>query len=203
MSHHFRPGDLVYWWKRITREGEHPCRAEVVAIGSKRIKIAVKDPDGGSEPVIRHVAADCLQPVGIYHEKARCQGPELLEPAASWGRYTCYAEIGEDLRLVRQVNVYENGSMLSYDRRHWVDEFGMLGDARINRNRKQGRWGQSEEITAAEFESVWKAARRSPVWKRQQATAKMSQWGAVPMWFTSKDRRPPSPRNNEAEAPGQ
>jgi hypothetical protein len=80
--------------------------------------------------------------------------------------------------------------MLSYDRVHWVDEFGMLGDAKINRNRKRGLWGHSEEIESAEFGRVWSAARASPIWPRQVATAQMSQMGAVPVWFTIKGWRP-------------
>ena len=55
--------------------------------------------------------------------------------------------------------------MLSYDRSHWVDDFGTLADARINRNRRRGMWGRSEEIDADEFKRVWEAARSSPVWE--------------------------------------
>src|SRR5262249_23352912 len=100
-----------------------------------------------------------------------------------------YVEIGEDLWVVRQVDVFENGNMLSYDRRHWVDDFGMLGDGRMNRNRKQGLWGKSQEINARELERVWTAARASPMWQQQAATAKMRRLGAVPVWLTIKRRR--------------
>jgi hypothetical protein len=59
----------------------------------------------------------------------------------------------------------------------------MLGDARINRNRKHGPWGRSEEIEATEFESIWTAARGSPLWLQQVATAQMARRGAVPIWL--------------------
>src|SRR5436309_287681 len=121
-----QPGNQVFWWKRITRAIEYPYRAEVVTVGPKRITIRVEDPDSGDR-FIRHVAAECLQPLAGYYEKAIGQGPAMLEPAASWGKFTVYVEIGEDLRPVREVRVFENGTMLSYDRAHWVDDFGTFG----------------------------------------------------------------------------
>ena len=122
-------------------------------------------------------------PIGGYFQKAAGLGPAILEPAARWGRFIRYLEIGDDLRPIRHVDVFENGNMLSYDRAHWVDDFGMLGDARINRNRKRGLWGKSEEIEAAEFERVWTAARASPMWLQQVATARTARMGAVPIWL--------------------
>jgi hypothetical protein len=62
----------------------------------------------------------------------------------------------------------QNGNLLCYDRVHWVDDFGMLADARLNRNRKGGRWGRFDEIEADKFEHAWKAARDSPLWRQQQ-----------------------------------
>ncbi len=185
-----RPGSRVFWWKRITREVEYPYRAEVVAVGPKRVTITVEDPDDAGDRYTRHVAVESLQPVGEYYEKAVGQGPAILEPAASWGRFTRYIQIGEDLRVVRQVDAFENGKLLCYDRGHWVDNFGMLGDARLNRNCKCGRWGQSEEIKADEFERVWNAAQASPLWRQQVATAQMGRMGAVPVWLTIKGWRP-------------
>lgn len=185
----FHPGIQVFWWKRITRGVEYPYRAEVVTIGPKRITIKVEDPDS-DDRFVRHVAAECLQPVAGYCGKVIGQGPAILEPAASWGKFTCYLEIGEDLWPVREVRVFENGNMLSYDRAHWVDDFGTLGDARINRNRKQGLWGQFEEIEAAEFERVWTVARTSSLWTQQVARAQMGRAGAVPIWLTIRGWRP-------------
>jgi hypothetical protein len=190
MTTPFRPGDSVFWWARITRAIEFPILAEIAAIGAKRITILAEDPAGGPGRVIRHVTAARLQPVALYHEKAIAQGPRILEPAASWGRFTRYLEVGADLRAVRHVDVFENRNMLCYDRSHWVDDFGMLANARINRNRKQGPWGLSEEITGVEFEHVWSSARRSPLWRRQKATALMSQQGKVPTWLTIRGWRP-------------
>jgi hypothetical protein len=185
----FQAGDQVFWWKRITLALEYPYRAEVVSVGPKRVTITVQDP-GSDDGFIRHVAAEFLQPVAGYFGKAVAQGPAMLEPAHSWGKFTCYAEIGEDLRSVREVRVFENGNMLSYDRTHWVDDFGELGGARINRNRKHGPWGQSEEIDTAEFERAWNVARMSPLWDQQVAKAQMDRMGAVPIWLTIRGWRP-------------
>lgn len=186
----FWPGEPVFWWKRITRVVEYPYRAKVLIVRAKRITITVEDPDGNPKSFIRQVAAKSLQPAAVYHEKAADQGPAILEPSKTWGRFTRYVEIGEDLRPVRQVDVFENGHMLSFDRAHWVDDFGILGDAQINRNRKKGRWGQSQEINADKFEQVWAAARASPIWKQQAASAQMGQMGAVPIWLTIRGWRP-------------
>lgn len=185
-----QPGSPVFWWKRITREVEYPYRAEVVAVGPKRVRISVEDPDDASDRLTRHVAVESLQPVGGYYQKAVGQGPAILEPAASWGRFTRYIQVGEDLRAARQVDAFEYGNLLCYDRVHWVDDFGMLADARLNRNRKRGRWGQSEEIKAEEFERVWNAARASPLWQQQVETEQMGRMGAVPIWLTIQGWRP-------------
>jgi hypothetical protein len=185
----FSPGMQVFWWKRITRMVEYPYRAEVVSVGSKRVTISVEDPEDGDR-FIRHVAPQALQPVAGYFEKAVNQVPAIVDPVKGWGKFTRYLEIGNDLWPVRQVDVFENANMLSYHRTHWVDEFGMLGDARINRNRKHGPWGHSQEINAAEFEGVWTAARISLIWPQQVATAKMAKLGAVPIWLTVQGWRP-------------
>jgi hypothetical protein len=192
MNASYQPGDQVFWWKRITSQFEYPYQAEVVAVGEERITILAEDPYGGARQVIRHVGAEWLQPVAVYHEKATNQAPAMLEPVASWGRFTRYLEIGADLRALRMVDLFENGNTLSYDRSHWVDDFGMLGDGQLNRNRKKWHWGQSEEITAAKFEGVWEVARRSATWQHQMATAKMARMtlrGYVPRWLTVTQRR--------------
>lgn len=183
------PGSQVIWWKRISREIESPYRAEVVSIGQKRITISVEAPDQPGGRVRRHVPADRLQPVGGYYEKAADQGPAILEPTASWGRFTRYIEVGDDFRAVRQVDAFENGNLLCYDRIHWVDDFGMLGSARLNRIRKSRPWGHSVEIAPDEFEHVWNAAKASTFWPHQVETARMGSLGTMPVWLTIKGRR--------------
>ncbi len=186
------PGEKVYWWKRITRSWEYPYLAEVVAVGEKRITIAVHDVEGGPARFIRHVPAEAIQPIGVYYEKATAQrGLHRLEEMDSWGSSTVYLEVGVDLWAARRVDAFENGYMLSYDRVHWVDDFGILGDMRINRNCKVGSWGRSEEIEPGEFERVWDQARSSPLWNEQVARAQMSKRGDIPIWFTIPLIKPP------------
>jgi hypothetical protein len=167
---------------------EYPNRAQVMTVGPNRVTIMVEDPDDGGDRFIRHVAAERLQPVAGCHEKAVNQPLRRLKSAASWGRFTRYLEVGKELRAVRRVDSFENGNMLNYDRVHWVDDFGMLADAKINRNRKEGPRGRSEEIEPAEFEPFWTAALASLLWQWQVATAQMARMGAVPVWFTIKGR---------------
>jgi hypothetical protein len=44
----------------------------------------------------------------------------------SWGRATYFFELGSDQRVVRQLEIYENGNVLSYDQSHPEDQFGGL-----------------------------------------------------------------------------
>lgn len=185
MATTFQPGDQVFWWK-----GRYPFLATVVAVTDKRITIDVEDPKDAKTRFIRHVTPEKIQPVAAYFVKAANQGPAIREPAASWGRFTRYLEIGEDLQALRLVDVFENGNSLSYDRVHWIDEFGMLGSARMNRNVKQGLWGQSVEIEGAEFEQVWNTARASTIWPQQVEKAWMSSWGTNPLFLTDWRHRP-------------
>ena len=176
MKTSFQPGDHVWWWTRTTRSAERPYRGEVISICEKTIKITVDDPEGGLERVIRHSPIERLQPISMFYSKALNQGPAILPPSAEWGRFNCHLEVGVDLHVVRQVKQFENGNFLSYDRTHWVDDFGMIGHARINRNYVHGPWGLCEEVTVSEFEQIWNEARASSQWQQQLATARMKDW---------------------------
>jgi hypothetical protein len=67
-----------------------------------------------------------------------------------WGTSTYFMEVGTDLYAARQLEVYENGNVLSYDGSHNVDDFGMLCDQRISDSNIQ-----EFEISQGEFEEVW------------------------------------------------
>jgi hypothetical protein len=120
----------------------------------------------------------------MLHQKAPGQNREY-EPMRSWGAFTRYIEIGDDLYATRHVDAYENGYTLRYDRIHWADGFGILADMR--HSKKCDRWwGPPIEIDPIEFEAAWQAATASPTWQEQIDTAKMSQLGAVPIWLRGK-----------------
>lgn len=191
MRPRLQSGDQVYWWKRTSSTTEHPFLAKVISIGAKRIKIAIDDESDLANRIIRHVSRSRIQQIAKYFAKASGQGPAILSPADSWGKFVRFLEVGDDLRAVRQIDFFRNGNMLSYDRHHWVDEFGELGAARLNRNRKYGTWGRSHEIPRAEFERIWKRARCSKTWERQRAAAQMDRFGTIPVWLTIRSWRPP------------
>ncbi|MBD6616478.1 hypothetical protein FNW02_11670 [Komarekiella sp. 'clone 1'] len=68
----------------------------------------------------------------------------------TWGTSTYFMEIGHNLHAIRQIEVYENGNVLSYDGSHFSDNYGMLCDQRIGEDDIQ-----EFEITKTEFEQVW------------------------------------------------
>jgi hypothetical protein len=58
--------------------------------------------------------------------------------------------VGDDLCVLRQIEVYENGNVLFYDNRHLADHHGMLCDQPLGEKDIQ-EFG----ITKVEFEQVW------------------------------------------------
>jgi len=94
---------------------------------------------------------------------------------AEWGPFTRYAEIADDGYAWRQADLYANGYALRYDREHWVDPLGILGDARHTPKfdaRARSRW------TVLEIDSTaWEAAARAP---NQPQKYDASSWADVP-----------------------
>jgi hypothetical protein len=109
---------------------------------------------------------------------------EILEglPASSWGKFTRYLEIAEDRYANRQVDWFENGYALRYDREHYVDEFGKLADLRYSRKWHRW-WPNSIPIDRAEFENVWSNAAHTPAEPLQTQSKEASSWPAVPPWL--------------------
>jgi hypothetical protein len=68
----------------------------------------------------------------------------------AWGTSTYFMEIGIDLYASRQIEVYENGNVLTYDSNHLADNFGMLCDQRLSDGNLE-----EFEISKAEFDQVW------------------------------------------------
>jgi hypothetical protein len=125
----------------------------------------------------------------VIYQKAPNQGPCLDEPRRSWGKFTRYTEIGDDLYAHRHVDVYANGYSLRYDRTHWVDGFGILADMRYNAKKWENCWGPVIAIDPSEFDAVWQAAEASPTWTKQLSSAKMVELGTVPVWLTRRTGR--------------
>ena len=68
----------------------------------------------------------------------------------SWGASTWYFEVGDDGHPVRQLEIYDGGTILKYEEGHLDDEFGALGDQSLD-------FGEFApfEIAAREFETAW------------------------------------------------
>src|SRR5436309_3438992 len=84
--------------------------------------------------------------------------------AVAWGRITSYLEIGHDQRAVRQLDVFENGNILRYDRLHNWDDYGVLVGLKFSRKQKWAKFFPGAEMVAQEdFDRVWRAAERSNI----------------------------------------
>ncbi|WP_369009487.1 DUF6881 domain-containing protein [Planctopirus hydrillae] len=104
--------------------------------------------------------------------------------AASWGECIRYVEIGDDRYAVRQVEVYNSGRVLRYERSHWCDRFGQLFGCLFSQKHKaiDGRL-TAEVIDAKEFERAWREAIDSPMWVQQVEHSLVAEWGLVPHWL--------------------
>ena len=71
----------------------------------------------------------------------------MLEPVHSWGRFTRYLEIGDDSYATRQVDQFDNGFYLRYERNHWCDGYGMLADMRYVPKKWEKFWGKPTIVT--------------------------------------------------------
>ena len=86
--------------------------------------------------------------------------------AADWGRITRYLEVADDQHAVRQVDVFENGNLLRYDRSHPRDEYGFLMALKFSRKPKWALFFPGAEmISDDQFEKVWRSAQWSPFWE--------------------------------------
>jgi hypothetical protein len=186
MSVALQVGEVVTWWRRLSENRVSPIRATVLAVTPKRIKIEATEPEARSSPMVRYVMVENLQRIAAYFLKSPEQEPCLLEPMRSWGRFIRYLETAEDLYAARQVDLFENGYTLRYDRSHWVDDCGMLSSARYCKMQWERWWGPAIDIAPAEFEEVWRAAELSAVRQMQLTSEGMSRRGVVPPWL----RRP-------------
>jgi hypothetical protein len=158
----------------------------VLAVTDRRVTIEADRQDDDPTSVIRHVAPERLQELREYFFKSPGERPIELEPMRSWGAFCRYGQIAEDLYMSRQVDVFENGFALSYDRDHWCDDFGTLGGLRFCRRLWEKAWGPLIEIDRPTFEELWQDSELSPLKDLQlRSTSRMSPTGAAPPWIKS------------------
>ncbi len=74
---------------------------------------------------------------------------------SSWGGATYYFEVGEDGWPTRQVEEYDAGPVLRYGPDRVEDEYGQLGEARLDELEDWAPW----EVSQDDFEKAWHATR--------------------------------------------
>jgi hypothetical protein len=103
-------------------------------------------------------------------------------PGEEWGCFVRYLEIGDDSYATRQVDVFENGHALRYDRSHYVDDYGMLADMRWS-TRWSEWWPGGQEISPAQFGEVWRDAASSPAGSLQADSSHPQGMPPEPPWL--------------------
>jgi hypothetical protein len=72
----------------------------------------------------------------------------------AWGTSTWMFETDDEGNAVRQIELYANGSVLTYDRVHLHDRYGMLSDKALDVDDFA-----PYEIASGEFEDTWSTLR--------------------------------------------
>lgn len=106
------------------------------------------------------------------HDRIQRSLPFLSD---EWGSLWIYLEL-DGQWVSRQVNVYDSGQILRYDRAHWCDEFGHMLVGRFSLKPKAAG-PDAEFITASIFEQQWRAALRSLHWPEQVLRSRERDWG--------------------------
>jgi hypothetical protein len=76
-----------------------------------------------------------------------------------WGCSWWFFELDPDGSVVRQVEVYDYGVRVRYDRDHLGDEFGKLGEGCLDEMYMPG----AERLSANQFEVVWESVRSNGI----------------------------------------
>jgi hypothetical protein len=117
-----------------------------------------------------------------FKATGRCISRDFV--ADPWGDFVRYIEVADDQLALRQVDLFENGNVLRYDRQHWCDDFGQLLGLRFSRKPKWVKFfPDAETVEASEFERIWRNAQGSLMWKEQVARSRAECWGAKPHWL--------------------
>ena len=68
----------------------------------------------------------------------------------SWGNSIFYFETDDNLNVLKQIQVFENGKILKYDEQNYEDEFGFLADQPLEIDDFE-----DEEISKINFYEIW------------------------------------------------
>lgn len=87
-------------------------------------------------------------------EDGRVDGPD-------WGPSTEYIEVDADGWATRQIEIFDNGQSLKYNRAHWIDYHGELFDLPLPDCRVAG-----SRCAADEFTRAWTSVPDPSSWER-------------------------------------
>ena len=87
-------------------------------------------------------------------EDGRVDGPD-------WGPSTEYIEVDADGWATRQVEIFDSGPSLKYNRAHWIDYRGELFDLPLPDGRVAG-----SRCSADEFTRAWTSVPDPSSWER-------------------------------------
>lgn len=60
----------------------------------------------------------------IRYFKRRIDGDDIVDRPSSWGRSSIYFETSEEGFVIRQIQLFESGVVLTYDDEHYHDDYG-------------------------------------------------------------------------------
>jgi hypothetical protein len=67
-----------------------------------------------------------------------------------WGTSEWYFEIGDDCYVTRQIEIYQNGTVLKYDENNLEDEYGGLAEKPLDLDDME-----YTIISKGDFEAIW------------------------------------------------
>ena len=68
----------------------------------------------------------------------------------SWGKSTYYFEIDESLKVIKQIQFFENHKKLKYDEKNHEDKYGFLTDQTL-----EIKDFEDNEISEIDFYKIW------------------------------------------------
>ena len=111
----------------------------------------------------------------MLHFRASGEFLPRASPANNWGDFVVYVEVADDQHATRQLDAFENGNFLRYDRAYPRDAYGYLTGLKFSPKEKWRRFYRDAELLAEfEFEKIWRNAVRSSRPNRHKIAAPAS-----------------------------
>ncbi|MBL8726455.1 MAG: hypothetical protein JNK49_20600 [Planctomycetes bacterium] len=108
----------------------------------------------------------------MFHFEYTGQGWQHFVSEA-WGECRRLIEVSDDQAASRQIDIYHNGLILTYDRSKPRDAYGMLIGLRFSLKSKwKSHFPDPRFLSLSDFDEVWRAASSKAV--QQAAAARLS-----------------------------